>query len=191
MRVIAGKAKSLPLKTIEGMNTRPTTDRIKETLFNMIGAWIPGCRFLDLFAGSGGIGIEALSRGAAEAVFVEQNRKAAAVIRENLAFTRLDGRARVMERDVLTAVEELSRRGCTFDVIFMDPPYDHLWEKKVLEAMARTPVLAPEGQIIVEASLDTGFAYAESLGFEIVRVKTYKTNQHVFLRKMTDSVLFS
>ena len=80
MRVIAGKARRLPLKTVAGMDTRPTTDRIKETLFNMLQNDLEGCRFLDLFGGSGGIGIEALSRGAGEAVFVESDRKAAACI---------------------------------------------------------------------------------------------------------------
>ena len=89
MRVIAGKARSLHLKTIEGLDTRPTTDRIKETLFNMINDELYGASFLDLFSGSGGIGIEALSRGARKAVFVESSRKAAACIQENLKFTRL------------------------------------------------------------------------------------------------------
>ena len=89
MRVIAGKARRLNLKTIPGTDTRPTTDRIKETLFNILQPELLECRFLDLFAGSGGIGIEALSRGASYAVFVEKNPKAAACIRENLAFTKL------------------------------------------------------------------------------------------------------
>ena len=91
MRVIAGKARRLPLKTVPGQNTRPTTDRIKETLFNMIQDELYGIRFLDLFAGSGAIGIEALSRGAARAVFVEDDRRAVSCIQENLAFTRLEG----------------------------------------------------------------------------------------------------
>ena len=91
MRVIAGSARSLPLKTPAGLETRPTTDRIKETLFNMIQSGLYGCRFLDLYSGSGAIGIEALSRGAQKAVFVEQQKKALSCIRENLAFTHLDG----------------------------------------------------------------------------------------------------
>ena len=101
MRVIAGSAKRLQLKTIEGMDTRPTTDRIKETLFNMITPSLYDCRFLDLFAGSGGIGIEALSRGAKEAVFVEKNPKAVSCIKENLKYTKLDSNAQVMATDVL------------------------------------------------------------------------------------------
>ena len=93
MRVIAGTARHLKLKTIEGINTRPTTDRIKETLFNMLSYDVEGSRFLDLFSGSGAIGIEALSRGARAAVFVENNRKAARCIRENLEHTHLAERA--------------------------------------------------------------------------------------------------
>ena len=89
MRVIAGTARSMPLKAAEGNNTRPTTDRIKETLFNILQADIPGCRFLDLYSGSGAIGIEALSRGARQAVFVENSRPAIAVIKDNLNFTAL------------------------------------------------------------------------------------------------------
>ena len=105
MRVIAGKARRLALKTVPGMETRPTTDRIKETLFNILQPEIPDCRFLDLFSGSGGIGIEALSRGAESAVFVEKNPKACACIRENLTFTLI-----VTEADLHTDfsyVEEL------------------------------------------------------------------------------------
>ena len=91
MRVIAGKARRLNLETLPGLDTRPTTDRIKETLFNILQADIPGASFLDLFAGSGAIGIEALSRGAENAVFVDKNPKACACIRRNLEFTRLPG----------------------------------------------------------------------------------------------------
>ena len=90
MRIIAGTARSLPLKTIEGMNTRPTSDKIKETLFNMLQIDVPGCYFLDLFAGSGQIGLEALSRGAAYSVFIENNRKAAKCIEDNIIFTKFD-----------------------------------------------------------------------------------------------------
>ena len=107
MRVIAGSARHLKLKTIEGMGTRPTTDRIKETLFNMLSFYVEESRFLDLFSGSGGIGIEALSRGASQAVFVEQNRKAAACIEENLNHTHLGEKAVVMSKDVMTALRIL------------------------------------------------------------------------------------
>ena len=110
MRVIAGSAKRLLLKTIEGKDTRPTTDRIKETLFNMMQNDVYGCTFLDLFSGSGAIGIEALSRGAEMAVMVEHNPRAAQCIRENLKITHLEDKATVMNCDVITALKRLEER---------------------------------------------------------------------------------
>lgn len=180
MRVIAGKARRLILKTIEGLDTRPTTDRIKETLFNMIHDQIPDCCFLDLFSGSGAIGIEALSRSAKLAVMVEQNPKAAECIRENLNTTHLQDDAVVMNCDVLTALKRLEDKNYLFDVIFMDPPYRMEWEKRVLEYLAGSSLINEETTIIIEASLDTDFDYLKSLGYEIKREKNYKTNKHVF-----------
>lgn len=180
MRVIAGSAKRLQLKTLEGMDTRPTTDRIKETLFNMITPYIYGCHFLDLFAGSGGIGIEALSRGAAEAVFVEKNPKAVSCIKDNLTFTKLGKNASVMQMDIIAALSRMEGEK-QFDYIFMDPPYDQEWERKVLEYLADSSLLADEGVIIVEASKATDLSYAEELGFTIIKEKVYKTNKHIYL----------
>ena len=165
MRVIAGSARRLTLKTIEGMDTRPTTDRIKETLFNMIQNDIYGCTFLDLFSGSGAIGIEALSRGAKEAVFVEKNPKAADCIRDNLKAARLENRK------------------SAFDFIFMDPPYNHLWEKEVLTYLAHSSLADEHTMIITEASKETGCSYLSELGYHLEKEKIYKTNKHLFIRK--------
>lgn len=180
MRVIAGSCKSLPLKTVEGIDTRPTTDRIKETLFNMLQTRLPGSIFLDLFSGSGGIGIEALSRGAKKAFFVEQNRKAAACIKENLKFTKLEERAGVLQTDVRGAIG-MFQDGLVFDCIFMDPPYDRELEKEVLTLLSKSSCVNSETLIIVEASLKTDFSYLEGLGFVIEKEKKYKTNKHIFL----------
>lgn len=182
MRVIAGTAKRLQLKTVEGMDTRPTTDRIKETLFNMITNQLADCNFLDLFSGSGAIGIEALSRGAAHAAFVEQNKKAMKCIRENLAFTKLTDRAALYETDVINALSRLENTK-EYDFIFMDPPYNQLLEKKVLTYLSTSNLLAEDGTIIVEASLETDMSYVEELGFSIYKEKNYKTNKHVFLER--------
>ncbi len=181
MRVIAGSARRLQLKTVEGKNTRPTTDRIKETLFNMIASDMPGCRFLDLFAGSGAIGIEALSRGASEAVFVERSPKAMSVIRENLKYTKLDPKADTMLCDFRKALVRLDGRR-SFDYIFLDPPYNKMIEKEVLEYISNSGLLSRKGTVIVEASIGTKFDYAETMGYSVIREKKYKTNQHVFLR---------
>ena len=180
MRVIAGTARSMPLRSIEGLDTRPTQDRIKETLFNVIQADVPGAKFLDLFAGSGAIGIEALSRGAASAVFVENSKAAAACIKQNLAFTKLADNATVMECDALTAIKRLAGKG-VFDVIHMDPPYNHEYEKQVLAALKNSDILDEYTLIVIEASLETDFSYLESLGYKLVKQKNYKNNKHIFV----------
>lgn len=184
MRVIAGTARSLPLKTPEGMDTRPTTDRIKETLFNMLQAEVPGGIFVDLFSGSGAIGIEALSRGAAKAYFVENASKAVSCIRQNLSFTKTENRAIVLKQDAVSALSHICEE--EVDIIFMDPPYGCDHEKEVLGALKGMHYVTDETKVIVEASLETDFSWAEELGFTVAREKRYKTNKHVFLNKKED-----
>lgn len=180
LRVIAGEARSVPLKTIDGLDTRPTTDRVKETLFNLLQNDIYDCKFLDLFAGSGQIGIEALSRGANHATFVEKNKKVVDIINENLSKTKLMDNADVLKKDVLAALPFL---GETYDLIFMDPPYALGIEKDVLSSIKEHDVLDEEGQIIIEADLNRDFSFVTDLGYEIIKEKIYKTNKHVFLRR--------
>ena len=182
MRVIAGSARHLPLKTARGLSTRPTTDRIKETLFNMLQPYIPGSSFLDLFAGSGAIGIEALSRGAGRAVFVEKDRRAAQCIKDNLAFTHLADKGTLLTADVFDALQTMPAREA-FDLIFMDPPYDRLIERRVLEMLAGLAIADEHTLIVAEASLETEFSYLDALGYDVVKRKAYKTNVHMFLRK--------
>lgn len=182
MRIIAGTARSLPLKTIEGKDTRPTTDKTKETLFNVMQFDVPGAYFLDLFAGSGQIGLEALSRGAAYAVFVENSRKATSCIEDNIHFTKFDKVSRLMMTDAVTAVRTLEGK-YKFDIIFMDPPYNKELEKEVLIALSDSDILKEDTLIVVEASNDTDFDYLTELGYEIVKEKIYKTNKHVFIKR--------
>lgn len=183
MRVIAGTAKRLQLKTVKGDNTRPTTDRIKETLFNMLQNDIEGCRFLDLFSGSGAIGIEALSRGAKEAAFVENNKEAINCIKENLIFTKLVNSGIVMSYDVMTAISMLEGRNAKFDIVFMDPPYNKEIEKEVLDRLKQSEIIDSDTMIIVEASLNTSFSYLRDMGYELFKEKKYKTNKHMFIYK--------
>jgi 16S rRNA (guanine966-N2)-methyltransferase len=181
MRVIAGSARSLPLKTIEGLETRPTTDRIKETLFNMLQTEISGCRFLDLYSGSGAIGIEALSRGAKEAYFVERSKECVECIKYNLKFTHLEDRAVVMEQDVLSALNRISKAE-PFDIVFMDAPYRTGADREVLSALSASKLVDEYSTIIVEEALDTDFSYVEEIsGLYIKKEKKYKTNKHVFI----------
>lgn len=183
MRVIAGSRRSLPLRTVKDDRVRPTTDRIKETLFNMLSPYVPGSRFLDLFAGSGSIGIEALSRGAEEAVFVDSSREAVSVIRENLRFTRLTENARVLEEDVERAILRLEAEKKPFGIIFMDPPYREGLQMRTLQAL-KDSVLADEHTLIVaEALRDTDLSSAETFGFSILKEKFYGSNKHVWLVK--------
>jgi len=181
MRVIAGTARSLKLETIDSMDTRPTTDRIKETLFNMINPELAGCTFLDLFSGSGGIAIEALSRGADSAYLVEQNKKAVDCINRNLKFTHLDSKAVVIAGDAVSSIDRLERNGVQFDVVFMDPPYGRLLEQRVLMRLANSSVIDSDTTLIIESDLNTDYEYADKLGFEVYKVKKYKTNKHTFL----------
>lgn len=183
MRVIAGSAKRLLLKTIDGIDTRPTTDRIKETLFNMIQNEVYGCTFLDLFSGSGGIGIEALSRGAKLAVMVEKDAKAAACIRENLRTTHLEDNATLIVQDVMQALRQLESKGIVFSIIFMDPPYNQLLEQKVLQYLSGSAMINQDTLIIVEASKETNPDYLEEYGLTLLREKVYKTNKHLYITK--------
>lgn len=182
MRVIAGTAKSLRLKTPAGMDTRPTTDRIKETLFNMLQPYIPDAVFIDLYSGSGGIGIEALSRGARHAYFVENNKNALACITENLQFTKFTDRATVLKQDVISALQGIHEKEA--DIIFMDPPYDRDYEKDVLRILKDAPYVTERTLVVIEASLACDFSYLGQMGFELTKEKCYKTNKHIFCRKM-------
>ena len=173
MRVVAGSVRGFNLIVPSGKNTRPTTNRIKETLFNILQWDIAGCRFLDLFSGSGGIAIEALSRGAKEAVMVEKDREAVRCIKQNVQHTKMD---------VMQALRRLEQAGQPFDIIFMDPPYHLDLEERIVPYLLQSSLVKTGSLIIVETALDTDVDYMYELGCEVERIKEYKTNRHVFLR---------
>lgn len=181
MRVIAGTARSLRLKTPEGMDTRPTTDRIKETLFNMLQPYLSDAVFVDLFAGSGAIGIEALSRGARHAYFAENEKKALSCIRENLQFTHLAEQATILQTDAASALYSIHEKEA--DLIFMDPPYDCGHEERVLRVLADLPCVTKQTLIVIETSLRTDLSYLDELGFSLQKEKVYKTNRHIFCQR--------
>ena len=148
MRVITGTARGRRLGELEGLETRPTTDRVKEGMFNSIQFDIEGRRVLDLFAGTGQLGIEALSRGAASAVFVDSRRDAAALVRENLKRCGFADRARVVQGDALGFLASCREK---FDLVFIDPPYAaQLWENAI-NAISRFDILSNHGIILCEA----------------------------------------
>lgn len=151
MRVITGTARGRRLKTLEGTDVRPTTDRVKEAIFSVIQFDIEGRTMLDLFAGSGQMGIEALSRGARSAVFVDSSAQSVAVVRENLQSCKLTGRASVVQSDALSYLRPRAGRA-EFDYAFLDPPYRRSILQSVLPSVAS--VMKPRGVIICESPLD-------------------------------------
>ena len=150
MRVITGKARGVQLKTPDGLTTRPTTDRVKEALFSIIQFEIPGAKVLDLFGGTGQLGIEALSRGAISATFVDAGEPACRLIRENLKRTRMESEGKVIRSDYL---EFLSRCREQYNIIFLDPPYAEVFLENALKKITEIDILASGGIIVAERPL--------------------------------------
>ncbi len=180
MRVIAGRAKGRVLVSREGEQTRPTGDYCKELLFNCIAFSLPGASFLDLFSGSGAIAIEALSRGAKEAVLVEKDPEALGCIRANLEKTGLAGEARVLAMEVEKALEKLRAEGKHFDFIFMDPPYRKGFEEKIL-SLGIGGLLKEDGVLIIESAFETEFSHP---GFREIKRKGNRTTRFTFLESI-------
>jgi 16S rRNA (guanine966-N2)-methyltransferase len=155
MRVIGGKLRSRRLKSPGTLRLRPTSDPLRETLFNVLGPEIEDSLFIDLYAGTGAIGIEASSRGAREVIFVESHPSTARLIRENLASLAIQG-AEVIEGDAIAALERIAQRHLVADFIFLDPPYQRTEERlRVLEFLDASHLVAPYGIVIVEHSVKT------------------------------------
>jgi len=150
LRVIAGAARRTALLAPQGLNTRPTADRIKESLFNIISFDVPGARFLDVFCGSGAIGIEALSRGASEAFFVDNSQEAIDIVHENLKRTNMALRATVLNMNAQKAISKLEQEDQYFDIIFLDPPYGDSLISHVVDDIGI--LLADSGILIAECS---------------------------------------
>lgn len=153
MRIIAGKYRSRPLSAPPGRHTRPTSDRLRETLFNVLAPRIQGSTFLDLYAGSGAVGIEALSRGAAEAIFVEQAAPALRTIRANLSLLKIQSNYALESATTAAALKRLATRGREVDLIFLDPPYEAAEEYDLTLTLLGGPcsaILAPEAIVIAE-----------------------------------------
>jgi len=155
MRIIAGTFRSRQLKSLKGLALRPTSDRLRESLFNVLAERIHGCRFLDLFAGTGAVGIEALSRGAVEAVFIENHPPAASLIQKNLDSLGIRGATRILKLDLLRGLQRLaaehSPASPSFDIVFLDPPYAAGDEyHRVLTFLGSAPFLAPGALVIAE-----------------------------------------
>lgn len=183
MRVITGKARGVQLKTPEGMLTRPTTDRVKEALFSIIQFDIPGTRVLDLFGGTGQLGIEALSRGAESAVFVDARKEACALIRENLKRTRLEREATVICSDYLSYLNRCREK---FHIIFLDPPYAETYLENSLNLITEIDILQSNGIIVTERPLGKELPF-EYRGF--IRSRDYKYGKTLLTLYRKESVM--
>ena len=181
MRVIAGSARRLLLVTPAGYDTRPTQDKIKETLFNILQMQVPGSVFLDICAGSGGIGIEAISRGAKRAYFIENGRAAISCIQQNLHKTGFEDKGVILRQDAVAALRQIHEK--EVDLVYMDPPYSSDLARRILIALDGQPYITGDTCIVVETNLESDFSFLEETGFEIYREKDYRSSRHLFIRR--------
>jgi len=185
MRVISGKARGKRLKAVQGFETRPTADRIKENIFNMLAPLLYGCRFLDLFSGTGAVGIEALSRGAEFVEFVDNSPKAVDTIKHNLSAANLTKGSRLLCIDFRLALKRFSHEGCKFDVIFLDPPYKTTYVGESLGLIAEGALLYDNGFVVVESEGAECGAEIASHGFEVYKHRNYGRASIAFLKTST------
>ncbi|USG67727.1 16S rRNA (guanine(966)-N(2))-methyltransferase RsmD [Brevibacillus ruminantium] len=172
MRVISGDHRGRKLAAVPGKGTRPTTDKIKESIFNMIGPYFSGGWALDLYAGTGGLGIEALSRGTDKCVFVERDPKAFGIVKQNVAACRLEERAELYRIDAARALKQLSKRNIAFDLVFLDPPYAHQQIADEIRQLQEGSMLAADAWVVAEH--DSGLRLPEEIGGCYAdRVSTY------------------
>ncbi len=184
MRVIAGSARSIKLSSPKTDDIRPTTDRIKETLFNIIQQDLFGSMFLDLFAGSGAIGIEALSRGAEKAYFIDNSREAIRIIKENVKKTKFENISAIFNTDYKAALKKLGALKIKFNFIFVDPPYFENMYMDILKNIHDNCVLEEDGLLILELpkTFDIDKDMLCSYNLKLEKEKKYKNNKHLFLR---------
>ncbi len=172
MRVVAGEAKGRPLKAVPGNGTRPTTDKVKEAIFSMIGPFFDGGVALDLFAGTGGLAIESLSRGAERAIFVDADAKSIEVVRANLKATGFEKQSEVYRNDAERALKVLAKRDTAFDLVFLDPPYRMKNGDELLLRMEESGLLQPGAVIVLE--YESSYEYPEAFGsFSLRRKAVY------------------
>jgi 16S rRNA (guanine(966)-N(2))-methyltransferase RsmD len=182
VRIVAGTARGRPLRAPKGKGIRPTADRVRETVFNVLGQWMEGRRVLDLYAGTGALGLEALSRGADRAVLVDDDREAARLCRENADALGFSGRVEILALPVPRAAQLLAQRQERFDLVFADPPYAARALPDVLELVARHRLLLPGGTLVIEhdrrepaPEAEAEFARADQRRFGGTLVSLYRS----------------
>lgn len=184
MRVISGKARGTKLNSIESLDTRPTLDRVKESLFNIIQNKIVDATILDLFAGSGAIGIEFISRGAKKAYFCEKNHNAAKMIHQNLTKTKFENQSEVFEMDYKKCLLELSERKEKFNIIYIDPPYKANIAAHAIKQIISLDLIEPNGIMIIETDeLERDLSELEELQVEVYDLRKYGRANLIFLNR--------
>ena len=181
MRIITGKARGLKLTVPKNMDVRPTADRVKESLFNIIGTKIIGARVLDMFAGTGNLGLESWSRGAAAVTFVDESRESLRLVQSNIIKCRAEADVQVLKGSAVNIIENLHHQGLKFDFVFCDPPYNKGWVQKVLQKTAHFQVLKDGGYLIIEHSRHDEIGVLAGC-FELVRQETYGETLLSFIR---------
>lgn len=181
MRIISGKARGTKLYTLEGTNTRPTLDRVKESIFNIIQSEIDGAQVLDLFAGSGAIGLECLSRGAEKAVLCDKSKEAIEIIKKNIEKTHMEEKAQVFNTDFETCLEKVKAQ--QFDIIYLDPPYATDYILKSLKKIIEFGIIKKESIIIIETDDEKRILREiENIGIKIVDKRKYGRATIIFLK---------
>lgn len=181
VRIIAGQNRGHKLKSVPGMKTRPTADRVKEAVFSSIDGLLYGCRFLDVFGGTGSIALEAVSRGAAEAVILEKDSDALKVIQDNVTVCKQQQRCTILRGDALALLDQLGRQGKQFDLIYVDPPYQSGLYESVLQKIASGNLLASGGMILLESAKNTSLSVKNSIFF-IYKEKSYGDTRIVYMK---------
>ena len=183
LRVISGSAKGHKLRSIKGFGVRPTADRVKESLFNMISSYINASNVLDLFAGTGSLGIEALSRGASHADFVEEDNKAIDLIKQNLTHTKLIDRASIYAMDCNNYLNSKKATGKKYNIIFMDPPYNKNFIISIIENISKNNILASDGIIVIERNIKDSIAFDDK-AFILYKERKYGDTAITILKKV-------
>jgi 16S rRNA (guanine966-N2)-methyltransferase len=184
MRIVAGLAKGRRIEAPKGMDVRPTTDRVREALFSSIAFRLENACVLDLFAGTGALGLEALSRGAASTVFVDGARRSIETIRLNIAACGFVSQSKVMERDALIAIHQLKSKGHLFDIVFLDPPYAGPMLEKALLALAKEGILAKDALVVAEHPTEGPPSMPN--GLSITSTKRYGNTVLSFIQRIVD-----
>lgn len=181
MRIITGKARGLKLTTPKNWDVRPTADRVKESLFNIIGSKIAGARVLDLFAGTGNLGLECWSRGAEHIVFTDMSRESLRLVQSNIAKCRAENETETLLGDAVQLIDRLYKKGLRFDFVFADPPYNKGLVQAVIAALAQCPLLNDGGYLVAEHSAHDDIGVMPE-NFKLVRCQTYGETKISFIR---------